>query len=173
MCPTLWRSAPRRAAVWGLLALAVVSGQPVQAGTEDPWTHAEGKAQGSGVLVSHAVPVGVTAGTRVAVRLRLASARSADGASVRVRDLVDGRTLLSLQLEPGEVREVDVWVLARADGIQFLDVLTTQSGRTSVVSVPVHVGGGKSRLSSAGRPEVGAKGEAVVVLPATTTTSRR
>lgn len=174
MHPSTRRKATTRMAAWGLcLSLVGAGACPAWADSPHPWTHAEGKAQGSGVLVSFAVPPGVTAGARVAVRLRLAAARNADGASVRVRDLVDGRTLLSLVLEPGEVREADVWVLARADGMQFLDVITTQSGRSSVVSVPVRVGQGKARLSHTGRPAQAPNGEAVVVMPAATSTTRR
>lgn len=167
------RTLRHRTAACIVLAWLAAAAWPVRAHPVDTWTPAEAKAQGSGVLVSYAVPPGVAAGNRVAVRLRLAGARAAQGASVSVRDLVDGRTVLSLQLEPGEVREVDVWVLARADGVQFLDVLTTQAGRSSVVSVPVRVGGGKTRLSSGGRAAVSATGEAVVVMPATTSASRR
>ncbi len=154
-----------------LVILAALWAPPARVEPLGPWTQPDGKGHGSGVLVSYSVPARTAPGAVAKVRLRLSGVKAADGASVSVRDLTDGRTLLALKLAPGEDREVEVSVTSRADGMQFIDVITTQSGRTSVITVPLAVGRGVATIHRDGRTDVGADGEAVVVLPATTTRS--
>ncbi|MFO1287587.1 MAG: hypothetical protein U1F25_13000 [Rubrivivax sp.] len=127
---------------------------------------------GSGVTVTHAAPAKIAIGETVTVRLRFAGVTAADGATVEVRDPATKVTLLSTQLAQGEQRTVDLPYTGRSDGMQYLDVTTTQGGRSTVVSVPLAVGSGQLRLKAEGERRTTADGEAVISLPATSPGSR-
>ncbi|MBL8287063.1 MAG: hypothetical protein JNL85_03685 [Rubrivivax sp.] len=127
---------------------------------------------GSGVSVTPVVPSRIGIGETVSVRLRLAGVSAADGATVEVRDPATKLTLLSTQLAQGEQRTIDLPYTGRSDGMQYLDVITTQGGRSSVLSVPLAVGSGQLRLKTEGERRTTADGEAVISLPATSPGSR-
>jgi hypothetical protein len=123
---------------------------------------------GSGVVVQHSVPDKIAAGQTVALRLQFSGVTAPDGATVEVRDPSLRETLVSLRLAQGERRTLEVPVVSRTDGMQFIDVATTQDGRTTVQSVPMRVGSGALMLKPEGSRQLTTTGEAVISLPLST-----
>ncbi len=138
---------------------AAASGKP------GPVVRAVGKANGSGVVLSYAVPEKIALGETVTVRLSFAGVTAADGAAVEVREVATRRQLLTLRLQPGDPRTVEFSYTARADGLQYLDVTTQQAQAISVQSVPLRVGSGKLNLKEEGRRVLTPSGENLVSLP--------
>ena len=107
------------------------------------WTLARQKPSGSGVIVRYVAPATTRLGQAALVRLQLSGVTS--GASVELRgspadlqlEVVGVSTAGPLELRPGEVRTLDVRVLAASEGLHYLNVFTTQHGRPSVTAVPV------------------------------------
>ncbi|MBI5716762.1 MAG: hypothetical protein HZC37_03650 [Burkholderiales bacterium] len=120
----------------------------------------------SGVTVTPTVPAKIALGETVTVRLRFSGVTAADGATVEVRDPTTRATLLSTRLARGEQKTIDLPYTGRTDGMQFIDVATTQAGRSSVQSVPLPVGSGQLKLKSEGQRQTTTGGEAVISLPA-------
>lgn len=127
--------------------------------------------KGSGVEVDAQVspPTGVSASTRVVLRLRGVT----DGRGASLRYTVAGPARIvradSAPLRPGaeSVREVSV-ALDAPTAPAYLNVLTTQAGRTGVVSVPLRAATAapqaQSKAGSGSAPDPGAR--PLVVLPA-------
>jgi len=157
------------------LAAPAASGQaPAKPDATAPaWQNAAGKHTGSGVAVRYAVPDKIAVGETVTVRLQLAGVSSPEGATVVVSDPASRATLLTLRLASGEQRTVELPYAGRSDGMQFLDVTTTQAGRMTVVSVPLRVGSGELKLKPEGQRRVTSGGEAVISLPASSPASGR
>lgn len=132
------------------------------------WQSVSGKHTGSGVVLRYAVPDKMAVGEAVTVRLQFSGVSAPDGASVEVRDPVARTTLLALRLAQGEQRTVELPFAGRADGMQYIDITTTQAGRMTVVSVPLRVGTGELKLKPEGQRSTTAGGEAVISLPAAT-----
>lgn len=164
------------AAVLGLgiaAAIAAASGAafasaaaPAGSGKTAATTPAKHGKPGSGVIVTHVVPARIGVGETVSVRLRFSGVTAADGAAIEVRDPATKTTLLSMQLAQGERKTVDLPFTGRSDGMQYIDVTTTQGGRSSVQQVPLPVGSGQVRLKAEGERRTTADGEAVISLPA-------
>lgn len=148
-------------AAFASAAAPAANGKAAPAATAKP----QGKP-GSGVSVTHVAPARIGVGETVSVRLRFAGVTAADGATIEVRDPATKMTLLSTQLAQGEQRAVDLPYTGRSDGMQYLDVITTQGGRSSVLSVPLAVGSGQLKLKTEGERRTTADGEAVISLPA-------
>ena len=121
---------------------------------------------GSGVSVTPTVPAKIGIGETVTVRLRFAGISAEDGATVEVRDPATKATLLSTRLARGEQKTVELPYTGRSDGMQYLDITTTQAGRTSVQSVALPVGSGQIKLKPEGQRRTTASGETVISLPA-------
>lgn len=124
------------------------------------------KHNGSGVVLRYGVPSSIKVGEASTVRLELSNITSADGAQVEVRQAGGGTQLASYSLRQGEVRNVDLAVPAQTDGMHYLDVFSTQDGRTSVQSVPLRVGSGKVALKTEGELQTTPSGEKIIVMPA-------
>jgi hypothetical protein len=73
---------------------------------------------------------------------------------------------MTTTLQRGESRTLNIDVPPQADGVHYLDVVTTQAGRTSVQSVPLKVGSGRAALKPEGRPQTTPSGEKIISLPA-------
>lgn len=127
---------------------------------------APAKHNGSGVRLRYGVPAGIAAGQASTLRLALSNVTAADGARVEVRAAGGGELLTSFSLQRGEQREFDVALPALPDGLHYLDVITTQAGRSSVQSVPVKVGSGRPALKTEGQAQTMPDGERVISLPA-------
>lgn len=151
-------------------AAACASGPPgdksAAAGKPTMTATASSKGGGSGVVLRYTVPQRIALGETVAVRLSFSGVSAAEGAAVEVIEADGGRRLLALQLAQGERRDVDLSYTGRTDGMQYLNVTTTQGGRTTVQQVPLAVGSGKRALKQDGTRQVTPSGEAVISLPA-------
>lgn len=160
------------AATWaserGAPAAAASGTLPAAAKPAPAWQSVRGKHTGSGVVLRYAVPEKMAVGEAVTVRLQLSGVTAADGATVEVRDRAARALLLTQQLSAGEERTIEIPYTGRADGMQFLDVTTTQAGRLTVVSVPLRVGTGELKLKPEGQRRTTAGGDAVISLPAAT-----
>ena len=120
----------------------------------------------SGVVVRYVVPTKIAVGETVTLRLQFSGVTAADGAMVEVRDPSTHETLASMRLERGERRIVELPYTSVTYGMQFVDVITVQRGRSSVQSVPVRVGSGELRLKTQGTRQTTATGENVISLQA-------
>lgn len=139
---------------------------PAAAKTTSNWQSAPSKHGGSGVVLRFAVPDKIAVGETVTLRLQFLGVSAPDGATVEVRDRSTRATVLSLNLTAGEPRTVELPYSSRSDGMQFLDVVTTQGGRLSVQSIALHVGSGQLNLKPQGQRATTADGQAVISLPA-------
>ena len=130
------------------------------------WRSVSGKHTGSGIVLRYAVPDKMAVGETVIVRLQFSGVSSPEGATVEVRDPATRTTLLTLRLEQGEQRTVELPYVGRADGMQFIDVASTQAGRATMQSLALRVGSGQLKLKAEGQRGTTASGEAVISLPA-------
>lgn len=132
------------------------------------WVKLNQKHNGSGVQVRYNVPAALQAGQPSTVRLRFSTVSDAAGAVAEIKAPA-GVTLSGaagpLTLPQGRATTVDMQATAAADGQYFVDVLTTQAGRTSVQSIPLQVGDAKPQLKTTGKPETTPSGEKVISLP--------
>jgi hypothetical protein len=125
------------------------------------------KKSGSGVVVQYRVPGVGSAGVAVPVTLMLSGVYAQDGAKVMVygepgmRLSGDIRTTLASK----ESRSIQVLVTADADGVYYLNVSSTQDGRTSVTAVPIQVGKVKRQLKANGSVQEMPNGERVISMP--------
>lgn len=148
---------------------SAASGTPPAAAKPAPaWQTVSGKHTGSGVVLRYAVPDKMAVGEAVTLRLQLSGVTAPDGATVEVRDRGARALLLTQHLAAGEERTIEVSYTGRSDGMQFLDVTTTQAGRLTAVSVPLRVGTGELKLKPEGQRRTMTGGEAVISLPAAT-----
>jgi hypothetical protein len=123
------------------------------------------KANGSGVVVNAAVPAKVAAGQTISVRLSF-NGVGPEGASAEVREAgANGRVLLAIQLPASKEHSANVSYQAQGDGMQYLDVTTSQNGRTSIQQIAVAVGSGQMKLKPSGTEVVTPTGERLVTLP--------
>ena len=127
----------------------------------------------SGVVVQHSVPDKIAIGETVTLQLQFSGVTAADGAMVEVRDPSTHDTLVSVRLAQGEQRTIELPYMSRTDGMQFVDITSTQGGRTSVESVALRVGSGELRLKPQGSRQTTATGENVISLPAVEPAVRR
>lgn len=132
------------------------------------WVKLAQKHNGSGVQVRYSVPASLQAGQPSTVRLQFSTVSDAAGAVAEIKAPA-GVTLTGaagpLTLTQGRPTTVDLQATAAADGQYFVDVLTTQGGRTSVQSIPLQVGDAKPQLKTTGKPETTPSGEKVISLP--------
>jgi hypothetical protein len=147
-------------------AVAATAAIATSAGPSIAPVVAPSKASGSGVTLGYVVPPKIAVGETIAVRLQFAGVTAIDGALVEVREVATRRQLLSMRLQQGEQRDVDFPFTARADGTQYLDVVTFQGGRRSVQSVPLRVGSGRVTLKGEGKLRTTPSGESVISMPA-------
>lgn len=132
------------------------------------WHTVRGKHTGSGVVLRYAVPDKIAVGETFTVRLQFLGVTANDGATVEVRERATRTSLLSLSLTAGEPRTVELPYASRVDGMQFLDVSTTQGGRVTVQSIPLRIGTGELKTKPQGQRSTTADGDAVISLPAAT-----
>jgi hypothetical protein len=130
------------------------------------------KANGSGVKLSATTPKNIAIGQATLVTLNF-DAPNSDGAVAKVRvpagvtvTRADGSALGDIALTRGQATKVDLLVNAQNDGMQFLDVTTTQAGRSSIQSVPLKVGSGTLVMKSNGNVITTPSGERIVSMPA-------
>ncbi|MEO6362890.1 MAG: hypothetical protein ABIO71_06650 [Caldimonas sp.] len=158
----------------GVPAAAAKSTKAAQATPTSQWTRAaSAKANGSGVRLSYNVPLALLPGRTGSVQLQFSGVtgddarvewRAPEGSSVSSAVL---GTATSMALPRGETTTVLLDVTPAADGMAYLDVFTTQGGRTTAQSVPLKVGTGAIRLKREGTLLTSPSGEKVISLPST------
>jgi hypothetical protein len=166
----------RAAAALGLVLAAAAAVSPAwasgeRAGTAVAAKPAAGKPQ-SGVTVTPVLPARIAVGETVVLQLQIGGVSDEAGAGVEVRDAATRALLLSTRLAQGERRTLEVPYTGRADGMQFITVVTSQAGRATVLSLPLRVGSGELKLKPQGERRATASGDAVISLPAATPASR-
>jgi hypothetical protein len=143
--------------------------------TQPGWVQAPVKAGGSGVLLRYGMPAALNPGQAATVRLQLSRIVAPAGAQVELRAAdpalqftLEGQPVNGpIELSRGEVRELQLQVLAANEGLYRLSVLTRQNGRVSAVSVPIRVGNVPVQAKARGAAvQVTPTGEKVVSLPA-------
>lgn len=136
------------------------------------WVQAAAKHGGSGVSLRYSLPDALQANLPATLQLQF-SGVGQDDARVELRapagsTLTDasGAAVTALALTPGQTTTLSLTVTASADGMQFIDVFTTQGGRSTAQSVPLKVGKGELALKKTGTLRVEPNGERVVSMPA-------
>lgn len=167
----LWASAPAHAGAAGATEATKPGTATASEGKATVMQRSKGNQ--SGVIVRPTVPEKLAVGETATLRLHLSGVNAAEGATVEVRDLAARVTVASVRLAQGEQRTLEIPYTGRADGMQFMDVITTQAGRSTVHTVPIRVGTGEVRLKPHGQRHTTADGQAVISLPAATPGSGR
>lgn len=144
-----------------LSAAAAPAGGPAK---EDGFVAARAKKPGSGVNLAYRIDGTPAAGTPVTLTLRLTGVR-ADGARIRITSS-DGLSVAGeRELALAANRELQLSVLATADGVYYVNVASEQGGRAHVTSVPITVGKGEVKLEKNGTAKDTPAGERVISLP--------
>ncbi|HEU4459464.1 MAG TPA: hypothetical protein VFR90_10110 [Methylibium sp.] len=138
------------------------------------WTDAAAKHGGSGIRLRYEVPAALQAGVPAELQLQFSGIGAAD-ARVELRapqgaSLTDtsGNAVGSVALPAGRTTTLRLRLTPALDGLQTLDVFTSQAQRLSAQSVPLKVGSGKPDLKTMGKPQTMPDGEKVISLPAQT-----
>lgn len=120
---------------------------------------------GSGVGVAYRIDGTPAAGTPVTLTLRFTGIDASTGAKVSIASsdglLIAGERELTLT----GAQQLQLSVLAAADGVYYVNVFSAQAGRSQVTSVPVTVGKGQIKLEKNGSPAQTPAGERVISLP--------
>jgi len=119
------------------------------------------KRGGSGVRVAYRIEAPAT----VIVEFRGVGSPTGASASFSTESPAALAGPTTVKLKPGPAQSATVALTAAQDGIYFVNVTTTQAGRSSVVSIPVKVGAGTRRLERPGAVEITPSGERVISLP--------
>ena len=156
-----------------VLATVWIAGAAVASGglSASPAVLAPAKHGGSGIELRYTVPGTLRPGETALVRVQLAGVRS-DDARVEFRSESPGVQLRlggqpitgAIPLEPHRTRSLDIEVSA-PDGLQHLNVFTSQGGRFSAHSIPLPVGSGAASLKPGGVPATTPEGEKIISLP--------
>jgi hypothetical protein len=136
------------------------------------WVQAAAKHGGSGVNLRYSVAESLQPNQAGSLQLQFGGITD-DDARVELRaptgvTLTDasGAALTSAALPRGQITTLSLNVNAAADGMQFIDVFTTQGGRSSAQSVPLKVGKGELALKKSGDLRIEPNGERVISMPA-------
>lgn len=149
------------------------AGSAAGSGKPMPWVQAPAKPNGSGVALKYIAPEALELGEVGTVRLQFSNVVAATGARLELRAsdpavkvVVEGGTVAGpITLARGDLRELEVQVSARVDGLYHLSVFTTQDGRFTASSIPLKIGTGESRQKAQGSVQATPSGETVVSLP--------
>lgn len=143
-----------------------------KAAKQGGWTVAPAKPQGSGIVLRYDVPARLSVGQAAPVRLRF-SRVSADDARVELKvpdgvsvTLADGSAATSVALPRDRETTLELRVTPKNDGVHYLDVFTTQNGRSSAQSVALRVGSAAAAMKRNGAAQTTPSGERVISLPA-------
>jgi hypothetical protein len=125
------------------------------------------KKGGSGVDVAYRVDGRPQANSPVRIAVEFKNVNAPGGAtaefSAEAPLTLAGPSTLTLA--PGQTTSTTLTVAAPADGTYFVNVTTRQSGRPSVISIPVTVGAGGVQLQKQGTVQTAPNGEKVISLP--------
>jgi hypothetical protein len=155
---------------WADLSTAPVAGYEAKTKTKTTWVTAARKHNGSGVTMSYSVPKVLNAGQMATVQIRLSNVKKTD-ASVKVTPpasvtLTGNTSVVTGMALPLGSTTVTLQVTPSVDGLEYLNVFTTQGGRTSVQAIPLQVGSAPPALKTQNKIETTPDGEKVISLPA-------
>jgi hypothetical protein len=171
-----FRSNPSLAIVCLVLAAAVpamvlASGGPSspkggEQGAAVPPRTAGQKPGGSGVVVQYQVGATPQPGQPTAVVLQFDGVTAPDGATVQLTPdsglSLQGSATLTL---PQGRSTATVRVASERQGLAYLNLFISQSGASSVVSIPIQTGGSAPALKSTGELKTTPDGERIITLP--------
>lgn len=147
------------------LVFGVASGEaaarPVDAGATAPVV----KANGSRIGVRYTLQGTPAVGSPLRIVLAFSNVGGAGGAASLVAE--PGLTLLSApdrRVLPSGASTWTVEVQPQADGWAYLNVLTTQDGATSALSIPLKVGAATEKLPASPLLKEGAQGERLLIM---------
>lgn len=155
---------------WADIPTAPVAGHEAKTKAKTAWVTAARKHNGSGVTMSYSVPKVLNAGQMATVQIRLSNVKKND-ASVKVTPpasvtLTGNTSVVTGMALPLGSTTVTLQVTPSADGLEYLNVFTTQGGRTSVQAIPLQVGSAPPALKTQNKIETTPDGERVISLPA-------
>jgi hypothetical protein len=148
---------------------ACTAGTPKPIVDQRGLVHVAAKKGGSGVRVAYRIEGVPQANVPTTVTVEFSGISAPDGAiaSFSAEDPAVLTGVSTLPLKPKQTQSTSVFVTAAEDGVYFLNVTTTQAGRSSVISIPVKVGTGAPKLEKQGTAETTPSGERVISLPPT------
>ncbi len=130
------------------------------------------KPNGSGVSMRATTPKSFAIGQPTRITINFGAA-DGDGATAKLQapagatiTRVDGSAISEIALARGRATSVDVFVTAQADGMQYVDVTTSQAGRFSVQSIALKVGSGALNHKPSGALMTTPSGEKIISMPA-------
>ena len=132
------------------------------------FAHTTAKRGGSGVTVAYRIEGAAQPNVpaRITVELSGVTAQEGATASFSAEEPAWLHSAAALTLRPHQTNSASLEVTAPADGMYFVNVTTTQAGRSSVVQIPVKVGAGAAKLEKQGTVQTTPSGERVISLPA-------
>lgn len=155
---------------WADIPTAPVAGHEAKTKPKTTWVTAARKHNGSGVTVSYNVPKVLSAGQTATVQIRLSNVTKND-ASVKVTPpasvtMTGDASVLTGKALPLGSTTLTLQVTPSADGLEYLNVFTTQGGRTTAQSIPLQVGSAKAEVKNKNKVETTPEGEKVISMPA-------
>jgi len=133
------------------------------------FTPTTAKRGGSGVNVAYRIE-GAAPQPNVPARItvELSGVTALDGAAVSFSAEAPAwlQNARALSVKPNQTSTASLELTAPSDGTYYVNVLTTQAGRSSIVQIPVKVGSGAAKLEKHGREQTTPGGERVISLPA-------
>lgn len=132
------------------------------------FAHATAKRGGSGVNVAYRVEGAAQPNVpaRITVELSGVTAREGASAAFSAEEPAWLHSAAAHSLKPNQTSTASLELTAPSDGMYFVNVTTTQAGRSSVVQIPVKVGAGAAKLEKQGAVQTTPSGERVISLPA-------
>ena len=156
--------------LWSLTACTGGTPAPVKAGEKDPrgFVQTTAKRGGSGVEVAYRIEGAAQPNVpaRITVELRGVTVQQGASVSFSAEQPAWLHSATAASLKPNQTNTATVELTAPSDGMYYVNVLTTQAGRSSVVQIPVKVGAGAPTLEKHGTVETTPGGEQVISLPA-------
>jgi hypothetical protein len=151
----------------GVSACTAGTPAPLQADARG-FAHTTAKRGGSGVHVAYRIEGAAQPNVpaRITVELSGVTAQQGASASFSAEEPAWLRSAAALTLRPNQRHTATLEVTAPADGMYFVNVITTQAGRSSIVQIPVKVGAGAAKREKQGTVQTAPSGERVISLPA-------
>lgn len=157
--------------LWGVSACTGGTPAPVKADQKvDPrgFVHTMAKRGGSGVEVAYRIEGAAQPNVPARITVELSGVSVQQGASVSFSAEQPAwlHSAAAVSLKPNQTNTATLELTAPSDGMYYVNVLTTQAGRSSVVQIPVKVGAGAPTLQKHGTVQTTPGGERVISLPA-------
>ena len=126
------------------------------------------KRGGSGVKVAYRIEGAAQPNVPARITVELSSVTAQEGATAAFSAEEPARLngAAALSLRPNQTNSASLELTAPSDGMYFINVTTTQAGRSSIVQIPIKVGAGAARLERQGTVQTTPSGEQVLVAAA-------